>query len=95
MNTRAADVIRGLRNSIPAVNLATYDAESASMLEALRIAPERFDELTAWFWCRVQDLRARDLSAAPPCLVPRNAETTMQWLDRCYAAGGYTGGITL
>ena len=55
--------------------------------------PEQFEVLTTALWNRIQRFKADDLSHIPPMLLRREGEKVGEWLNRCYNAGGYIGGM--
>ncbi len=83
------DIIAELRQTIPAFNLANFDIEAADLLKWIERKPEHRDVLTAMFWDRVQLMRIKNVSKAPPCLIQKNFETMEDYISRCYKVGGY------
>ncbi len=80
------EIVAKIRQRIPSVNLQSFDASAGSMVEELAVNPERFDELTEWFWERAKFLMENDVGTVPPELVMQDNETAMEYLDRCYQA---------
>jgi hypothetical protein len=83
------DIIAELRQTIPSFNLANFDVEAADLLKWIERKPEHRDAITSMFWDRVQLMRIKDVSKAPPCLINHDSETMEDYLARCYKAGGY------
>ena len=80
------EIIAKIRQRIPSVNLQSFDASAGSMVEELAVNPERFGELTEWFWSRAKFLMENDVGTVPPELVWQDNETATEYLDRCYQA---------
>jgi hypothetical protein len=94
MTPEVTQVIRSLRATVPACNLDHFDASAESLVQELSSRPGHRQELTAWFWDRVQVLRVSDVSMTPPALAKRQGENNTAWLDRCYLAAGFLiGGL--
>lgn len=86
-------IVSAERRKVPQCNWQNFDAETEDYIEAIIEQPEQFEVLTAALWNRIQRFRAADLSHIPPMLLRREGEKAGEWLNRCYDAGGYKGGI--
>ena len=85
-------IVLAEKRAVPQCNWPNFDAETDDYITAIIEEPERFDELTAALWQRIQRFKAFDLSHIPPILLRRRNETAAEWINRCYKAGGYSGG---
>lgn len=86
-------IVSSERRKVPQCNWKNFDAETADYIDAIIEQPEQFEILTAALWNRIQRFRAADLSHIPPMLLRREGEKVGEWVNRCYDAGGYKGGL--
>ena len=71
-------------------NLRNFDLTVSSFIEEIEARP--FDDgLTEELFGRLADYARRIKSTVPPLLCHRPGESTREYLDRCYDAGGYDG----
>lgn len=86
-------IVGAEKRSIPQCNWPNYDTETADYIDAIIEQPEQFEVLTTALWNRIQRFKADDLSHIPPMLLRREGEKVGEWLNRCYNADGYIGGM--
>ena len=86
-------IVLAERRAVPQCNWKNYDTETRDYIDAILAEPERFEELSAKLWQRIQRFKQVDLSHIPPVLLRRRNETAREWINRCYNAGGYLGGF--
>lgn len=86
-------IVGAERRNVPQCNWPNYDIETADYVDAIVEQPEQFEVLTAKLWQRIQRYKTADLSHIPPALLRYEGETMQEYLNRCYDAAGYVGGL--
>ena len=86
------EIVLAEKRAVPQCNWPNFDVETEDYIEAIMEEPDRFDEFTTALWKRIQKFKKNDLSHLPPVLLRLEHETAAEWLNRCYKAGGYSGG---